>query len=328
MKNNLEEILKNITKRYGEGTIMNIGEKIDDVEVISTSSINLDRAIGVPGVPKARITELYGSEGGGKTSICAHVVAEAQKKGEMCVYIDSEHAVDLKNFEDLGVDIHNNFMLSQPDSGEQALGIVEMLLNPDSNIGVIVVDSVAALVPEAELAGDIEDSTIGLLARLMSKFMRRVTPLMSKSNTALIFINQIRSNIGGYGNSPANTTPGGKALKFAASLRIEISRTGSIKDGDKIIGQTIKAKVVKNKVGSPFTEANFDFIYGSGISSEREILELGNKAGIISKGGAWISYTSDTGEAYKWQGLEKARLYIKDNPELKEELLNKLKDVK
>ncbi len=325
MSKKLEEILKNITKRYGEGTMMNIGDVIENVEVISTSSLNLDRALGVGGVPRGRITEFYGSEGSTKTSTCAHIVAEAQKKGEMCVYLDSEHSVDLKNFEELGVDIHNNFMLSQPGSGEQTLGIVEMLLQEDANIAVIVVDSVASLVPEAELSGDLEDSTIGLQARLMSKFMRRVTPLVRKSNVALIFINQIRSNIGGYGASSPTTTTGGKALKFYASVRVELSRTGYVKDGETVIGQTVKAKVKKNKVASPFTEADYDFLYGSGISQEREILDLANKVNVISKGGAWISYTSDSGEAFKWQGIEKARLALKENPELKEELLNKLK---
>lgn len=322
---NLQSVLDSITKKYGKGSIMSIADEIEEVEVISTSSINLDKAIGVGGVPKQRVTEIYGAEGSTKTSTCAHIVAQAQKKGELCVYLDSEHSVDLQNFQDLGVDIHNNFMLSQPGSGEQCLGIVELLLQPEANVGLIVVDSVASLVPEAELNGEIEDNSIGLQARLMSKFMRRVMPLLGKSNTALIFINQIRSNIGGYGNSPTNTTPGGKALKFAASLRIEMARTGYVKEGEKVIGQTVKAKVVKNKLAPPFVEANYDFLYGSGISSEREIIDLATKTGLITKGGAWLSYKTDAGEDVKFQGIEKFRVYLKENPELKEELYNKLK---
>lgn len=253
------------------------------------------------------------------TTLCTHLVAEAQKQGDLCAYIDMENAVSLENFETLGVDIRNNFLLCQPNSGDEALAIVESLLE-SKEVGLIVVDSVASLIPQAELDGELQDSTIGLQARLMSKFMRRTSSLIRKSNCALVFINQLRANIGGYGAQPATTTTGGNALKYYASVRIDIARTGSIKEGEQIIGQTVKAKIVKNKVASPFKDCEFYLIYGEGISNEREILELSVKNGIIKKGGAWYTYGEN-----KWQGLEKARAFLKDNPKIKDELYEQLK---
>jgi recombination protein RecA len=315
------QILEEIKKKFGNDSIISIGEVLEDVESISTHSVNLDKALGIGGVPKGRITEIYGKEGSGKTTLCTHIVAEAQKKGELCAYIDMENAVSLENFENLGVNIHDNFILSQPNSGDEALAIVESLL-ATKKVGLIVVDSVASLIPQAELDGELQDSTIGLQARLMSKFMRRTSSLIRKSNCALIFINQLRANIGGYGAQPASTTTGGNALKYYASVRIDIARTGAIKEGEQIIGQTVKAKIVKNKVASPFKECEFYLIYGEGISEEREILELAVKKNIIKKGGAWLTYGD-----LKWQGLEKVRNYLKENPQVTDKLLEELRNI-
>lgn len=313
------KIIEDIKKKFGKESIIQIDEVLDDIESISTYSLTLDKALGCGGIPKGRISEIYGKEGSGKTTICTHLVAQAQKNGDLCAYVDMENAVSLENFEKLGVNIRENFILSQPNSGDEALAIVESLLE-SKEVGLIVVDSVASLIPQAELDGELQDSTIGLQARLMSKFMRRTSSLIRKSNCALVFINQLRANIGGYGAQPATTTTGGNALKYYASVRIDIARTGAIKEGEQIIGQTIKAKIVKNKVASPFKECEFYLIYGEGISNEREILEVAIKQGIISKSGAWISYGEN-----KWQGLEKARVFLKENPQIKEELYAQLK---
>lgn len=316
----IEKVLENIRKKYGPSSIRRIDEKIEPVEVISTSSIGLDRALGVNGVPKGRIVEIYGAESSGKTTCCAHIVAEAQKKDELCAYIDMENAIDLSYFDKIGVDVFSeNFLISQPSSGEEALDILELLLE-SKELSVIVVDSVAALVPQAELDGEVIDNTIGLQARLMSKVMRRLTASILQSNTCVIFVNQIRENIQSFGYGPKTTTTGGRALKFYSSVRIELSKISQIKDGENIIGNRVKAKVVKNKVAAPFKEAEYDLIFGEGISKEREIIEYAVKEGIVTKGGAWFSY----GEIKLGQGLEKARQFLKDNPEIKEEILNKI----
>lgn len=317
----LEKVLDMVKKRFGNEAVRKINE-IEDVEVFSTHSLNLDRALGVGGIPKGRISEIYGNEGSGKTTLCTHLVAEAQKKGDLCAYIDMENAVDVSNFKALGVDV-DEMILCQPSSGEEALSIVESLLD-SKDVGLIVVDSVASLITQAELDGELVDSTIGLQARMMSKFMRRTSSSIRKSGCALVFINQLRANIGGYGAQPANTTTGGKALKFYASTRIEISRTGPLKEGEQIVGQVVKAKVLKNKVASPYKECEFYLIYGKGISQERELLELATKEGLISKGGSWLTYVSDTGEEIKLQGLGKFTDYLVDNKDLREELYNKL----
>lgn len=320
----LEKVLEDIKKRFGNEAIMQIDGKVEDVEVFSTHSLNLDKALGVGGVPRGRISEIYGKEGSGKTTLATHLVAEAQKEGSLCAYIDMENAVSLENFESLGVDIHDNFILSQPDSGEQALSIVEALLE-SKEVDLIIVDSVASLITQAELDGELQDSTIGLQARMMSKFMRRTSSLIRKSNCALVFINQLRANIGGYGNQPASTTTGGNALKYYASVRIELARTGPIKEGENVVGQVVKAKVIKNKVASPFKESEFYLIYGQGISQEREIVEQAVKQGLIGKGGAgWMTYKKENGEEVRLQGLQKFTNTLKENLELKQELYEKL----
>lgn len=321
------KLLESIKKRFGNDSISMIDDIPENIDVISTHSLNFDNALGVKGIPKGRISEFYGKEGSGKTTSAIHLVAEAQKKGELCAYIDMENAIDLEQLSSLGVDVHNNFILSQPNSGDEALSIVEALLE-SKEVGLIVVDSVASLIPQAELDGELQDSTIGLQARMMSKFMRRTSSIIRKSNTALLFINQLRANIGGYGNAPASTTTGGNALKYYASVRVELSRTGAIKEGEQIIGQTVKAKVIKNKVAPPFKECEFYLIYGEGISQEREVLELAVKSSIISKGGAWLTYVCDSGEQVKLQGMSRFNDYLKQNKNIKEELLNKLVNVK
>lgn len=318
----LEDIKSKVEKRYGSRSITTFGAEPEKVEFIKSPSISLNEAIGVGGFPKSRIVEIFGQEGCGKTTLAAHVVAQAQRDGGICAYIDVENAVDEKYFNDIGVITNpekGNFLISQPSSGEEALGIIEILLD-SPEISVIVLDSVAVLSPQAELDGEIEDSTIGLMARLMGKAIRRLTAKIGKSNTCVIFINQLRANIGVMGYGPKYITTGGKALPFAASVRLELSKIAQIKDGEDVIGSRTKVKVVKNKVGSPFRDAEYDLIFGEGISQERELLELGVKKGIINKGGAWFNY----GE-HKWQGLEKARLFLKENPKIKEELYEKLK---
>lgn len=317
---NLNKVLDDIKKKFGNGAIMQIGETLDNIEAISTTSIAVDKALGIGGVPKGRIVEIYGQESVGKTTLCAHIVSESQKKGGLCAYIDVENAVDLNYFEKLGVYTDSDrFLLSQPSNGEEALTIAEMLVN-SNEISVIIVDSVAALIPQAELDGEIVDSTIGLQARMMSKCMRRLTSMVAKSNTCLIFINQLRANIGVMGYGPKTVTTGGKALPYYSSVRIELSKIAQIKDGEQVIGSRIKAKIVKNKVASPFKEAEYDLIYGEGISKIREVIELGVKEGIINKSGAWFSY----GDVRLGQGLEKSKIFLEENLNIKEEIYNKL----
>ena len=315
----IEAALLNIEKRFGKGSIMRLGEReISDVPAISTTSLSLDVAVGVGGVPRGRIIEIYGPESSGKTTLALHIVAEAQKAGGVAAYIDAEHATDADYAGKLGVDIAQ-LLISQPDSGEQALEIAEALVR-SNGVDVIVIDSVAALVPRAELDGEMGDSLPGLQARLMSQALRKLTAIVSQSNTCFIFINQIREKIGVMFGSP-ETTSGGRALKFYASLRLDIRRIGAIKDGDRVVGNRTKVKVVKNKVAPPFRECEFDIMYGEGISREGDVLDLGALQQVVEKSGAWFSYKGDR----LGQGRENAKQTLNDNPELLKRIENEVK---
>ena len=309
----LDLTLGQIEKQFGKGSILRLGSKdaIVPVAVISTGSISLDAALGVGGFPRGRVTEIYGPESSGKTTIALQVVAEAQKKGGMAAFIDVEHALDPAYARKLGVDV-DNLLVSQPDYGEQALEITGALIASGS-IDVLVVDSVAALVPKAELDGEMGDSHMGLQARLMSQALRKLTGVVSKSKTCLIFINQIREKIGVMFGNPETTT-GGRALKFYASIRVDIRRIAAIKDGEAVVGNRTKVKVVKNKVASPFREAEFDIIYGEGISKEGDLLDLGVAQNLIEKSGSWFSYKGDR----IGQGRENARQFLKDNADIRQ----------
>ena len=306
----VEAALLNIEKRFGKGSIMRLGERdVSDVPAISTTSLSLDVAVGVGGVPRGRIVEIYGPESSGKTTLALHIVAEAQKVGGVAAYIDAEHAMDADYAGKLGVDI-DQLLISQPDSGEQALEIAEALVR-SNGVDVIVIDSVAALVPRAELDGEMGDSLPGLQARLMSQALRKLTAIVSQSNTCFIFINQIREKIGVMFGNPETTT-GGRALKFYASLRLDIRRIGAIKDGDRVVGNRTKVKVAKNKVAPPFRECEFDIMYGEGISREGDVLDLAVLQRVVEKSGAWFSYKGDR----LGQGRENAKQSLKENPEL------------
>src|ERR671912_2128090 len=306
----VEAALANIEKKFGKGSIMRLGEReVSDIPAISTTSLSLDVAIGVGGVPRGRIVEIYGPESSGKTTLALHIVAEAQKAGGVAAYIDAEHAMDADYAGKLGVDI-DQLLISQPDSGEQALEIAEALVR-SNGVDVIVIDSVAALVPRAELDGEMGDSLPGLQARLMSQALRKLTAVVSSSNTSLIFINQIREKIGVMFGSPETTT-GGRALKFYSSLRLDIRRIGAIKDGDRVVGNRTKVKVVKNKVAPPFRECEFDIMYGEGISREGDLIDLGVANKVVEKSGAWFSYSGER----LGQGRENSKQTLKDNPEL------------
>lgn len=310
----LQAAMEKIEKSYGKGSIMKMGdEKIDDIEVIPTGSIALNAALGVGGYPRGRVVEIYGPESSGKTTLAIHAIAEAQKNGGVAAFIDAEHAFDRFYAEKLGVDIEN-LLISQPDSGEQALEITEQLIR-SSAIDIIVIDSVAALTPKAELEGEMGDSKMGLQARLMSQALRKLTAAINKTNTTCIFINQLRDKIGVMFGSPETTT-GGNALKYYASVRLDIRRIGQIKDGDQVKGNQTRVKVVKNKVAPPFRMAEFDIMYGKGISREGEIIDLGSDLGVIKKSGSWYSYQ----DAKLAQGREGAKEAVADNPELAEEL--------
>ncbi len=299
-----------IEKQFGKGSIMRLGEKkVADVPAISTSCLSLDAAIGIGGVPRGRIIEIYGPESGGKTTLALHIVAQAQKAGGVAAYIDAEHAMDAKYAGRLGVNV-NELFISQPDSGEQALEITEALVR-SNGVDVLVIDSVAALVPRAEIEGEMGDSLPGLQARLMSQALRKLTAVVSRSNTCLIFINQIREKIGVMFGNP-ETTSGGRALKFYSSVRLEIRRTSSIKDGDSVVGNRTKVKVVKNKVAPPFKESEFDIMYGEGISREGDLLDLAVEHKIVEKSGAWFSYKGER----LGQGRENAKALIKSDREL------------
>jgi recombination protein RecA len=306
----VEAALLNIEKKFGKGSIMRLGEReVSDIAAISTTSLSLDAAIGVGGVPRGRVIEIYGPESSGKTTLALHIVAEAQKSGGVAAYIDAEHAMDAEYAGKLGVDV-DQLLISQPDSGEQALEIAEALVR-SNGVDVIVIDSVAALVPRAELDGEMGDSLPGLQARLMSQALRKLTAIVSSSNTCFIFINQIREKIGVMFGSPETTT-GGRALKFYSSLRLDIRRIGSIKDGDRFVGNRTKVKVVKNKVAPPFRECEFDIVYGEGISREGDLVDLGVLHKVVEKSGAWFSYKGER----LGQGRENAKQTLRDNPEL------------
>jgi recombination protein RecA len=307
----VEAALLNIEKKFGKGSIMRLGEReVSDIPAISTTSLSLDAAIGVGGVPRGRIVEIYGPESSGKTTLALHIVAEAQKAGGVAAYIDAEHAMDAEYAGKLGVDV-DGLLISQPDSGEQALEIAEALVR-SNGVDVIVIDSVAALVPRAELDGEMGDSLPGLQARLMSQALRKLTAIVSSSNTCFIFINQIREKIGVMFGSPETTT-GGRALKFYSSLRLDIRRIGAIKDGDRAIGNRTKVKVVKNKVAPPFRECEFDIVYGEGISREGDLVDLGVANRVIEKSGAWFSYKGER----LGQGRENAKQTLRDNEEMR-----------
>jgi recombination protein RecA len=314
----LQLAMEKIEKEHGKGTIMKMGEEnVEDVSVIPSGSIGLNLALGVGGYPRGRIIEIYGPESSGKTTLAIHAIAEAQKAGGIAAIIDAEHAFDRFYAEKLGVDI-DNLLISQPDSGEQALEVADQLIR-SSAIDIIVIDSVAALTPKAELEGDMGDNKVGLQARLMSQALRKLTASINKTNTTCIFINQLREKIGVMFGSPETTT-GGNALKFYASVRLDIRKSTPIKDGDNVLGNQTKVKVVKNKVAPPFRKAEFDIMFGEGISLAGEIIDLGVEAGVIKKAGAWFSYN----DTKLGQGRDAAKRLIQDNPELLEELQSKI----
>jgi recombination protein RecA len=309
-----------IDKDFGKGSVMMMSDKgIVEQEVISTGSIGLDMALGIGGLPKGRVVEIYGPESSGKTTLAIHVIAEAQKKGGMCAFIDAEHAFDSVYAQKLGVDI-DNLLISQPDYGEQALEIADRLILSGA-LDVVVIDSVAALVPKSELEGEMGDSKMGLQARLMSQALRKLTATIHKTNSCCIFINQLREKIGVMFGNPETTT-GGNALKFYASVRLDIRRMAQIKDGDDAIGNHVKVKVVKNKVAPPFRLAEFDIIYGEGISKVGEIIDMGVELGIVQKSGSWFSYNSDK----LGQGRESVKQLMIDNPEMANEIEAKIRE--
>jgi recombination protein RecA len=316
----LEAAISQIEKSYGKGSIMRLGSKdvLVPVNVIPSGCLSIDAALGVGGFPRGRVIEIYGPESGGKTTMTLHVIAEAQKLGGQAAFIDAEHALDPSYARKLGVDV-DNLLVSQPDHGEQALEIAETLIR-SGGVDIVVVDSVAALVPKAELEGEMGDPQMGLQARLMSQALRKLTAIVSKSKTCLIFINQIREKIGVMFGNPETTT-GGRALKFYASMRVDIRRIQAIKDGDRVVGSRTRAKVVKNKVAAPFREAEFDILYGEGISREGDLIDLGVDKGVLEKSGTWLSY----GGERMGQGRENARVFLKENKDIRDKLENALR---
>jgi len=312
----IELAMSAVERQFGKGSIMRLGNEeplIRDIQVIPTGSISLDIALGVGGVPRGRIVEIYGPESSGKTTLCLHIVGEAQKKGGICGYIDAEHAMDVGYARKLGVRT-DDLLLSQPDTGEQGLEIAEMLVRSGA-IDVLVIDSVAALVPKAELEGEMGDAHMGVQARLMSQALRKLTGTIAKSQTCVIFINQIRMKIGVMFGNPETTT-GGNALKFYASQRLDIRRIGAIKNGEQVVGSRTRVKVVKNKVAPPFKEVEFDIMYGTGISKEGDLIDLASQEGIIEKSGAWYAFKGER----IGQGRENAKDYLKDHPEVAAEV--------
>jgi recombination protein RecA len=309
-----------IEKQFGKGSIMRLGQRnaITPIEFISTGSISIDYALGVGGLPRGRVIEIFGPESSGKTTLALQVIAEAQKAGGMAAFVDAEHALDAQYAQKLGVDLEN-LLVSQPDNGEQALEIVEVLIRSNS-VDVVVVDSVAALVPKAEIEGEMGEAQMGLQARLMSQALRKLTGVVSKSKTTLVFINQLREKIGVMFGNPETTT-GGRALKFYASVRIDIRRIASIKDGDQVVGGRTRVKVVKNKVAPPFREAEFDIMYGEGISREGDLLDLSVEKRIVEKSGAWFAFNGDR----LGQGRENAKQFLKDNPEIRQVLEDRIR---
>ena len=316
----LKLTMDKIDKDFGKGSVMMMNERVENAqEVISTGSIGLDTALGIGGLPRGRVIEIYGPESSGKTTVAIHVIAEAQKKGGMCAIIDAEHAFDSAYAQKLGVDI-DNLLISQPDYGEQALEIADRLILSGA-LDVVVIDSVAALVPKGELEGEMGDSKMGLQARLMSQALRKLTATINKTNTICIFINQLREKIGVMFGNPETTT-GGNALKFYASVRLDIRRMAQIKDGDEAVGNRVKVKVVKNKVAPPFRTAEFDLVFGEGISKIGEILDMGVEMGIVNKSGSWFSYN----ENKLGQGREGVKTLLKDNPALADEIEAKIRE--
>ncbi|MGZ3858422.1 MAG: recombinase RecA [Flavisolibacter sp.] len=316
----LKLTMDKIDKDFGKGSVMMMNEKGEQqIDVVSTGSIGLDAALGVGGLPRGRVVEIYGPESSGKTTVATHVIAEAQKKGGMCAIIDAEHAFDSAYAQKLGVDI-DNLLISQPDYGEQALEIADRLILSGA-LDVVVIDSVAALVPKGELEGEMGDSKMGLQARLMSQALRKLTATISKTNTICIFINQLREKIGVMFGNPETTT-GGNALKFYASVRLDIRRMAQIKDGEEAVGNRVKVKVVKNKVAPPFRTAEFDLVFGEGISKIGEILDMGVEMGIVQKSGSWFSYNGDK----LGQGREGVKSLLKDNPALADEIEGKIRE--
>ncbi len=316
----LQAALAQIEKQFGKGTIMRLGEgeAIDDIQVVSTGSLGLDVALGVGGLPRGRVVEIYGPESSGKTTLTLQVIAQMQKLGGTCAFVDAEHALDVQYAQKLGVNLQE-MLISQPDTGEQALEIVDSLVRSGA-VDLIVIDSVAALTPKAEIEGDMGDSLPGLQARLMSQALRKLTATIKKTNCMVIFINQIRMKIGVMFGSPETTT-GGNALKFYASVRIDIRRTGSIKKGEDVVGSETKVKVVKNKVAPPFKTAEFDILYGEGISREGEVVDLGVLHKVVEKSGAWYAYNGEK----IGQGRENAREFLRENPDLSREIENKIR---
>jgi recombination protein RecA len=320
----IEATIKAIQSRFGDEALMKLGEKPKvNINAISTGSLGLDMALGIGGVPRGRIVEIYGPESSGKTTLALHIIAEAQKKGGVCAFIDAEHAMDPEYSKKLGVQI-DNLLISQPDYGEQALEISESLVR-SGKIDVVVIDSVAALTPKDEIEGDVGAHHVGKQARLMSQALRKMTAIVAKSKTTVIFINQIRMQIGVMFGNP-ETTPGGKALKFYSSVRLDVRRIAQIKKGEEIVGGRVRVKVVKNKVAAPFKMAEFDVLYNEGISPEGEMIALGEKYGIIKKSGAFYSYEDEKGDKIKLgQGYDATRTYLKDNPKLTNEIIKKVK---
>ena len=316
----LDSALAQIERQFGKGSIMKLGadNPVAEIEATSTGSLGLDIALGIGGLPKGRIIEIYGPESSGKTTLTLHAVAEEQKKGGICAFVDAEHALDPQYAKKLGVNLEE-LLISQPDTGEQALEIVDTLVRSGA-VSMVVVDSVAALTPKSELEGDMGDSNVGVQARLMSQAMRKLTGSISRSNCMVIFINQIRMKIGVMFGSPETTT-GGNALKFYSSVRLDIRRIGAIKDREEVVGNATRVKVVKNKVAPPFKQVEFDIMYGEGISKTGELLDLGVKAGVVEKSGAWFSY----GDERMGQGRENSKQYLKDNPKVALEIEDKIR---
>lgn len=314
-KKSLDAALKSLDKAFGKGTILRLGDKeIEQIDSIGTGSVGLDLALGIGGVPKGRIIEIYGPESSGKTTLTLHIIAECQKAGGVCAFIDAEHALDVKYAKNLGADT-DNLYISQPDFGEQALEIVETIARSGA-IDLIVVDSVAALTPKAEIDGDMGDQHVGLQARLMSQALRKLTGIVHKMNTTVIFINQIRMKIGAMGYGTPETTTGGNALKFYASVRLDVRKVATLKQNEEPIGNRVKVKVVKNKVAPPFRVAEFDVMYGEGLSREGELIDYGVKLDIIDKSGAWFSYK----DKKLGQGRENSKAFLRENPELADEI--------
>ena len=320
-KKALDLAIKQIDKAFGKGTLVRLGERVvEPIASISTGSLGLDMALGIDGVPRGRIIEVYGPESSGKTTLALQITAQAQAEGSICAFVDAEHALDVKYAGNLGVDT-DNLLVSQPDFGEQALDVVETLTRSGA-VDLIVVDSVAALTPKTEIEGDMGDTHVGLQARLMSQALRKLTGIVHKMNTTIIFINQIRMKIGTMGYGSPETTTGGNALKFYASVRIDVRKIATLKQGDEVIGNRTRAKVIKNKVAPPFRQAEFDIMFGEGISKEGELVDYGVKLDIVDKSGAWFSY----GEMRLGQGRENVKALLKENTEVAAEIEKKIKD--